>query len=252
MRLRRIVIAGVAIALAGTAAYVGNYFYQRESRLSPAHPEALAALAPSDRVDVTSGDWFVFSPTGQPPTKGFIFYPGGECDERGYAELMHAIAAEGFLVVLVPMPLQLAVLAPDRAEAVMAAFPEIESWSIGGHSLGGAMAARFVYTHPDAMAGLLFWDAYPPDTDDLSDRTLRVRLIHRADDTGQPPEYYAKYRSLLPADMEYSAIRGGNHINFGHFVPAARFADDLASATITLDIQHQQLVSYTVEFLNGV
>jgi len=94
-------------------------------------------------------------PTGIAPTTGFVFYPGGECDERGYAELLRAIAAQGYLVVLVPMPLQLAVLAPDRAEEVIAAFPDIESWAIGGHSLGGSIALRVAVSEPEVRGLVL-------------------------------------------------------------------------------------------------
>lgn len=134
-------------------------------------------------------DWIVFRPRRVGADTALIFYPGGECHERGYAEPLRQIAAAGYLAVLVPMPLYLAILAPGRAEDVIAAFPEIETWAIAGHSLGGAMAARYVYRHPGQIDGLLLWDAYPPETDDLSDRKLKVRVIHRSDASGQLPEH---------------------------------------------------------------
>jgi len=40
------------------------------------------------------------------------------------------------------MPLSLAVLAPDAADAVLAAHPAVRNWSVGGHSLGGATVAQ--------------------------------------------------------------------------------------------------------------
>jgi len=43
---------------------------------------------------------------------GFIMYPGGRVDARSYAPAAHSIAAHGFLVVIVPMPLNLAIFAP--------------------------------------------------------------------------------------------------------------------------------------------
>jgi hypothetical protein len=251
MKLRKIILIVVAIVLVGAGIYVFSWMQDREKRLSLVDPVALGALTSSEAVQVSESDWFVFEPVGTQPTKGFIFYPGGECDERGYAELMHAIAAQGYLVVLVPMPLQLAVLAPNKAEDVMAAFPDIQSWAIGGHSLGGAMAARFVYKHPDVMDGLLLWDAYPPETDDISGRELRVRLIHRSDESGEPPDYYAQYISILPSDMEYRPLPGASHINFGRFIPAERFRQD-GPATLPIDQQHALIVGYTTEFLAGL
>jgi pimeloyl-ACP methyl ester carboxylesterase len=248
MRIKRVLSIGALLIVLGIGGYAANYIYERQKRLSPADPAALSALESSSKVRVTENDWYIFEPVNTSPTTGFIFYPGGECDERGYAELMHAIAAEGYLVVLVPMPLQLAVLAPNKAEGVIAAFPDIQSWAIGGHSLGGAMAARFVYTHPGIMDGLLFWDAYPPKTDDISGRDVAVRLIHRSDETGEPPDYYAEYKPLLPANMEYRPMPGAIHINFGRFIPAARFQTD-EPPELDIDSQHQLVVTHTADFL---
>lgn len=252
MTIRKTILGLIGLLLFAGVYVVGDYFYERQDRVSPADPQALEALVSTAAVDVSQTDWWIFEPVGQQPVTGLIFYPGGEVDALGYAELLHAVAAKGYLVVLVPMPLQLAVLAPDKAADVIAAFPEIDRWAIAGHSLGGAMAARYVYKHPGELNGLLFWDAYPPDTDDISERQIPVWLIHRSDQSGDPPDYYADYRHLLPADMQYRSIRGGNHINFGRFIPAERFADDAASATLTIDEQHRQIVEYTLEFLAGI
>jgi pimeloyl-ACP methyl ester carboxylesterase len=248
VKFKRILGVAALIIVIGVGGYAANYMYKRQERLSPADPAALSALKSSSAVKVTAIDWYIFEPVNTTPTTGFIFYPGGECDERGYAELMHAIAAEGYLVVLVPMPLQLAVLAPNEAEDVIATFPEIKSWAIGGHSLGGAMAARFIYTHPGTIDGLLFWDAYPPKTDDISERDIAVRLIHRSDESGEPPDYYEEYKPLLPANMEYRPMPGAIHINFGRFIAAPRFQTD-QPPELDIDSQHQLIVKYTADFL---
>src|SRR5688572_22986581 len=97
---------------------------------------ALAALASDPVVDVEQGRWLVFTPIITTPTTGLIFYPGGRVDPRAYAPAARAIAAEGYLVVIVPMPLNLAVLAPHRAAEVIAAYPGVTAWAVGGHSLG--------------------------------------------------------------------------------------------------------------------
>jgi pimeloyl-ACP methyl ester carboxylesterase len=65
------------------------------------------------------------------------------------------------LVVVVPMALELAVLNVNEAADVMEAFPEIEHWAVGGHSLGAAMAASFADRHRDQVGGLVLWAAYP-------------------------------------------------------------------------------------------
>ena len=108
--LGRILLALVVISMLAFA-YWRYDFRDRENRVAP---EALPALASDDLVTVEDNSWIVFRPTGSDPSKGMIFYPGGEVDERGYAETLRAVAAAGYLVVLTPMPLQLAVFAPNE------------------------------------------------------------------------------------------------------------------------------------------
>jgi len=103
-------------------------------------PEAVAALQPDAAVQVTTSPWLTFTPASSQPTTGFIFYPGGRVDARSYAPVARAIAERGYLVVITPVPFNLAVFKPAAADAVIAAHPEIQRWAIGGHSLGGAMA----------------------------------------------------------------------------------------------------------------
>jgi pimeloyl-ACP methyl ester carboxylesterase len=125
--------------------------------------EAVAALNSDSSVTVTDGDLLVFEPTGHRAPIGLILYPGARIDPRAYAQLGRAIAEQGFLTVIAPMPLNLAILAPDAARDIMERFPDVDSWVVGGHSLGGAMAARFAYENPGLADGLILWAAYPAD-----------------------------------------------------------------------------------------
>jgi len=63
-------------------------------------------------------------------------------DYRSYAPTGRAIAAKGYLVIIVRMPLNLAILGANLAQDIIGAFSEMQAWAIGGHSLGGSMAAR--------------------------------------------------------------------------------------------------------------
>lgn len=243
--LRKILLIFVVVTLIAIA-YWRYDFPDREHRVTP---EALAALESDARVTVTENDWIVFSPSDASPTKGLIFYPGGECDERGYAEPLRAIAARGFLVVLVPMPWQLAVFAPNRANDVIAAFPEIKTWAIGGHSLGGSMAANYAANHQDMIKGLLLWDAYSPN--DLTASTLKVRMVHRADTSGKPPEDYTNKLPLLPAQTEYVPLIGGQHLNFGRFI-AGRLYRDAEPAELDPDEQRAQAAAASADFMQAL
>ena len=182
-------------------------------------PEALAALQFTEQVIVGMEPWLVFRPLTDNPTVGLVLYLGGRIDPRAYAPAAHALAEEGYLVVIVRMPLHLAVVAPGRAAAVVAAFPEIGRWAVGGHSLGGAMAARFACRNPSVAQGLVLWAAYPASRDDLSARTMAVTSIYGSRDGLATGDKILAARALLPGKTQWVAIEGGNHAQLGWYGP---------------------------------
>lgn len=208
-------------------------------------PEALAALQSDGQVEVDTQPWLIFAPVGQDPTTGLVLYPGGRVDARAYAPAARAIAQAGYLVVIVPMPLDLAFFAPDRALDVIAAFPSVEHWAVGGHSLGGAMTARLAYQSPEAVQGLVLWAAYPAAGDDLSQHDLAVTSIYGTRDGVATGEEIAASRPLLPADTQWVAIEGGNHAQFGWYGPQA--GDN--EATISREEQQQEVTAATLQVL---
>lgn len=208
-------------------------------------PEALAALQPDGQVEVETEPWLIFSPADQEPTTGLVLYPGGRVDARAYAPTAREVAREGYLVVITPMPLNFAFLAPDRALEVIAAFPEVETWAVGGHSLGGAMSARLAYQNPGGVQGLVLWAAYPAASDDLSQHDLAVTSIYGTRDGLATGEEIDASRPLLPAGTEWVAIEGGNHAQFGWY--GSQSGDN--AATISRAEQQQEVVAATVQLL---
>jgi pimeloyl-ACP methyl ester carboxylesterase len=124
----------------------------------------------------------------------------------------------------------------------MAAYPEIDDWAVGGHSLGGAMAARFAYQNPAAVQGLVLWAAYPASTDDLSSQDVRVTSIYGTRDGLATGDKIAASRPLLPPDTTWVAIEGGNHAQFGWYGPQS--GDN--PATISREDQQAQIVAATL------
>ena len=204
-------------------------------------PEAIEALASSERVDVGFADWWSFTPTEVVPTSGLIIYPGARVDSRAYAPLAHRIAAEGNLVVIVPMPLNLAFFGADRASEVIAAYPQIEHWVMGGHSLGGAFAAEYVGKHPDRIDGLVLWAAYPAGANDLSGYSGVVFSIYGTDDGLATKDEVTAAEPQLPPQTMWISIGGGNHAQFGSY--GEQSGDNIAS--ISRASQHAQIVSAT-------
>ncbi len=212
---------------------------------NPILPEAEAALEPASDVSIEYGRWIVFRPAGQEPFVGLIFYPGGRVDPRAYAPTMRALAAEGYLTVIVPMPLNLAVLGAERAGEVMDTFPGVERWAVGGHSLGAAMAARYAYRHPDRVSGLVLWAGYPARSNNLSRAAFPVVSIYGTRDGLATPDQIEAARSLLPPGARYVAIEGGNHAQFGYY--GAQAGDN--EAAISRPEQQALIRAATLELL---
>ncbi len=213
-------------------------------------PAAESALVSDSTVLVKRGAWLSFEPT-EPDKQtsdgvaGFIFYPGGRVAPEAYAPLARALAENGVLAVITPMPMNLAILNPDAAAAVIAAYPRVDRWIIGGHSLGGVMAARFAYHHPDLAAGLLLLAAYPEAQIDLSQSELAVTvMVGDRDGLTTVPEIEASF-VRLPPHARNILIAGGNHAQFGWYGPQS---GDLPAGISRLD-QHEQMLQAALSLI---
>ena len=189
------------------ALYVLDYY--------PADLDAIAAFGEVDGVEenVLEDGSIAFLP--ETPTAGFIFYPGGKVEHTAYVPLMRALAARGVLCVLVKMPLRLAVLDSNAADGVQEKYPEITDWYIGGHSLGGSMAAAYLEKNSDDYRGLVLLGAY--STADLSATSISALSIYGSEDGVMNAEKYEKNKQNLPEDFTEIVIEGGCHAYFGTY-----------------------------------
>ena len=211
-------------------------------------PEALAAMQSDSQVNVTTDPWITFQPADQTATTGLIIYPGGRVDPRAYAPLAHAIASQGYLVVIVPMPLNLAVFGSSRAASVIEAYPDIQYWVIGGHSLGGSMAALYADKHRNQINGLSLWASYPATSNDLSDSDINVSSIYGTLDGLATKDKIDASRGLLPPDTTWVPIEGGNHAQFGWY--GDQSGDN--PATISRQDQQDQIQQAVLDLLQSV
>ncbi len=242
-RPRRRTIALVILALLALAALGGAWYLQPQ----PLLPEAQESLgAKPDTAFERVGDNYEWMPPSMHYSAGLVVYPGAKVPPTAYGPLAQQIAAHGYLVVVVSMPLNLAVLDIDAADGVMAAHPEVTRWAIAGHSLGGAMAAQFVASHPGVMRGLALWAAYP--TADLSRSGVACTSIYGTLDAGVGQITSQATRNLLPSDCAFVPIQGGNHEQFGYYTGQPNDPP----ATITRDDQQAQVAEATLEMLARV
>ena len=207
--------------------------------------EAYEALQSDSQVSVLQGDWLVFEPKDNNYSTGFIFYPGGRVNYLAYAPYARAIAAEGYLVIVVRMPLNFAFLGANAAGEVIAAYPNVSAWAIGGHSLGGSMAAQYAHDNPGKISGLVLLASYPASNIDLSERDLSVLTIHGSNDGLVSVKEVVDSLGQLPSDTVRVEIAGGNHAQFGWY--GVQSGDNVA--TISREQQQDQTVTSTIDLL---
>jgi len=211
----------------------------------PARTVALSALESTDRVTVTQDKWIVFEPDKKTDT-GLIFYPGGLVEPTAYAPILHQIAEKGALVIITPMPLNLAIFNTSAANAVIDAYPQISTWILAGHSLGGASAAIFAENNPNRIDAIVLWDSYPADSADLSDNNISVISIFGTTNNFPNTENFDDKKHLLPADTIFVGIEGANHAQFGDYGPQK--GDVVAS--MSLAEQHKQVAEIMLDFID--
>ena len=216
--------------------YTCNYSHENDV--------ARAALESTEQVVVDNqSEWIAF---GDPTAEiGYAFYPGGKVAPEAYAPLMQELAKRGVFCAILKAPFNLAFFDTDAADGVLAAYPQIKTWYVGGHSLGGPVSCRWVVKDPSRVEGVILFATY--SAVDLSDTGLRVLEVYGSNDTAMNHENYEEAQSLLPADLTEVVIQGGNHAQFGEY--GEQNGD--SPATIPADEQRKQAADAIVDWLNA-
>ena len=225
-----ILVCSVAIGI-----YTSDYYR--------ADTVAASATVSSEKVSVTTetDDMVVFRPDD--PKCGFIFYPGGKVEYTAYAPLMNELAENGIMCVLLKMPLNLAVLDVNAADGIAESYPDIKLWYIGGHSLGGSMAASYASENADKLKGVVLLASY--STADLNSTDLKVASVYGSNDGVLNMEKYNGYKPKLPEATLETIIDGGCHAYFGSY--GTQDGDGIP--TITAEEQLKETVEILKDFL---
>lgn len=238
MKILRIILIGILVFfLLGTVGLVGWATVR-----APSLPERAVAVLRENAIEREDGQ-LVFRPDS-PTDKGLIYYPGGLVDPEAYAVTAQGIADAGYLVVIPKMPLNFAFMGINRADSIRADFPEIESWVIGGHSLGGAMAAQYAKNNVDNLDGLIMYASYSANREDFVDFPLPILTIMGSKDPGAPQQ--EAFYDAIADSAERFVIEGGNHRQYADY----SFQPDDGIATISTAEQQDQIIAATVQFLD--
>jgi hypothetical protein len=242
-------LAGTILLAVAAVAWIGVIAWLKPF---PAQEPALTSMSSSATVTVDeSSTSIVMMPTANVSTTGVFFQPGAKVDARAYAAVLRPIAEAGFPVVIAKQPLGIAFLAMGAFASAQAANPQITDWVVGGHSLGGTVAAMDAEAHDsDASApviGLMLYASYPAS--DMS-TTLSARVISLSgtnDGLATPTKIEAS-RVNLPKDTFFTPIDGAVHAFFGDYGPQPGDG----TPTISHDDARQAISRNSLVFLVGV
>jgi hypothetical protein len=212
---------------------------------------ALAAMVSDSAVTVAEyPTQIVMTPTGSVSSTALFFQPGAKVDARAYAAVLRPVAEHGMRVVISKQPLGIGLLNTFAYASTASAYPDVATWVVGGHSLGGTAACIDADNHDDdapgagRVSGLLLYASYPA-SDMSTSLQAAVLSISGSDDGLATPAKIDAAKPDLPPSTTYLVVRGAVHAYFGDYGPQSGDG----TPTITHDDARSQISAATVDFL---
>ena len=184
--------------------YTENYYHADRTAVMMLRTDEYAAVT-------SSQTGLLFDGPGEEDL--LIFYPGAKVQETSYAPRLRQIAEGGMDVFLVRMPFRLAFFGTNKADEALQETADYANVYVGGHSLGGAMAANYAAGHAESLDGVILLAAY--STKPLPD-SLPVLSVYGTEDGVLNRGNYEKNLANLP-NLQEVVIEGGNHAQFGSY-----------------------------------
>lgn len=203
----------VALLVLVLVAVIGLVVWSRIGVME-AEEGPLRGVLQDPEIDVAeTSSAMVLNPAGADSTPlGMIFYPGAKVEADAYAARLAPLVTEHGMTVLIVKPwLRLALLDRRSLETFTEEAPDVGSWMVGGHSLGGVRACQLA---PGADALILFGSYC---SNDLSDSGLPVLSLAGSEDGLSTPTKIADAREKLPEEAVMVEIDGASHASFGDY-----------------------------------
>lgn len=226
--VKRIVLVFTIVVALGVGAfliYVNDYYKATEV--------VDAMIETTNHSLETIDEYTVIVPSENNKQQAVVFYPGGKVEAKAYMGLMLQLADQGIPSILVDMPFNLAVFNINAAKNALDLIPQVNSWYLMGHSLGGAMASSFLKDNTDAFDGLILLAAYPVNEADIK----TIQIVGSEDGVLD----FTK----LDDKVEIYIIEGGNHAFFGDYGNQEGDND----ATITKNQQQTLTIEKILDFI---
>lgn len=235
-----IILSAVIVITAGAFIYYVSDYYH-------ANANAMAALKSTEDYSVeNTADFITFTPSSNKSTTGVIFYPGAKVQAESYSVIASKLAKNGYTTIIVKMPFNLAIFGTNKADDVIENHPEINSWVIMGHSLGGVFASDYAINHQDKIKGIIFLAAYP--SSNASNATFKALSIRGSMDNLTQEKDISGNLDKFPKNTTFITIKGGNHYNFGDY--GVQAGDN--NSTITREEQQKQTINAIIQFIENL
>ena len=227
--------SGLAVLCIGAVVFINIHY--------PAQEDALAVFSDTSGARVTEIDGGYLA-DGPGESAALVFYPGAKVDTEAYLPLMKQIADNGVDCFLLDMPMRMAILDKNAADKIVDCY-NYEHWIIGGHSMGGMIAAGYAADNPNTVDGVVLLAAYP--TQELSD-SIRLLSVYGTEDGVLNRDAYEDAKKYFPQEYTEKIIDGGNHAGFGNY--GVQSGD--GKATIMANEQQSQTTFAITEFAKSI
>lgn len=218
--------------------FLGMLIYLKQASYQPSQAADQTAKSAQITKQVTT---FKGKKKKQKQTE-IIFYPGALVAPNSYSIWAKDLADHGYTVKIAHFPLNLAIFKQNMAEQIT----NKENYVIGGHSLGGAMAARYVHNHhPKNLKGIFFLAAYADEKGRLDHLNIPALSIVASRDGVLNWQKYQENKKYLPKNSSFDMIHGGNHGGFGSY--GQQKGD--RQATISNAKQQKLIAQYLLKWL---
>ncbi|GHD76547.1 alpha/beta hydrolase family protein [Salinibacterium amurskyense] len=207
-----------------------------------AEPDPLESVRSNPAVHITeNSNSFILTPTGDATGEGLLFIPGAKVSADAYLYKLSGAVAESGLTVVVTKPiLNLAFFDQRSLDTFTSAVPDVDSWFVGGHSLGGVRACQYA-EQPD-VNGLVLFGSYCAN--DLSEVDTRVLSLSGSNDLLSTPEKIMNAAHLLPTSTTFFPIDGANHASFGDYGVQAGDGEATLNTSVVRDVIAAEINSF--------
>lgn len=161
--------------------------------------------------------YYVLNPINTSKTSNdLIFYPGGLVNSDSYLYKLGEISQElNIRIFVIKAPFKAAIFDINSAKRIIEEY-NLDKVIVGGHSLGGISACRFVLNNGNKVEGLFLFGSYCDE--DITKFQGKIISVIGQNDNIINKDNYNKAKSNLPtSNTQINEVEGLNHSDFGNY-----------------------------------